>query len=92
MVAFQNKIIYMPNIPPFSRSETVETYERLCAPVRWEEESIMAEDNTRLALVVGEIPSSNAKKDAERLVVLYFQGYVNSVEGVLDVFIVRVDR
>lgn len=92
MVLFQNKIIYMPNIPPFSRSETVEAYERLCAPVRWKEESTVAEDNTRLALVVGEIPSedtANVTKDSERLVVLYFQGYVS---GVFYVFIVRVDR
>ncbi|KAL1992627.1 hypothetical protein VTN49DRAFT_4659 [Thermomyces lanuginosus] len=82
MVLFQNKIIYMPNIPPFSRSETVEAYERLCAPVRWKEESTVAEDNTRLALVVGEIPSedtANVTKDSERLVVLYFQGNASSM-------------
>src|SRR6266498_2441351 len=26
MVVFQNKIIYMPNVPPFSRNEKVEDY------------------------------------------------------------------
>lgn len=76
MVVFQNRIIYMPSLPPFSRSETIADYEGLCGPVVWEERRIVADDGTRLALAVGCIPG---RKDEEtetkrRVVVLYFQG------------------
>lgn len=75
MVLFQKKIIYMPSIPPFSRREDIETYAAGCHPVEWEERRIKSEDDTELALCVGEIPASNFKKSfARQLILLYFQG------------------
>ena len=79
MVVFQNKIIYMPGVPPFSRSEKVADYAQRCNPVRWEEEHIRASDGTRISLLTGEIDdgsrgrrSSTEKRD--HLLVFYFQG------------------
>ncbi len=37
MIIFQNKIIYMPSIPPFSRSEKASDYAAQCKPVIWKE-------------------------------------------------------
>uniref|UniRef100_L2G8G3 Alpha beta superfamily n=1 Tax=Colletotrichum fructicola (strain Nara gc5) TaxID=1213859 RepID=L2G8G3_COLFN len=37
MVVFQNKIIYMPGLPPTARRERIEDYEKQCWGVRWEE-------------------------------------------------------
>ena len=89
LVVFQNKIIYMPSVPPFSRSEKIEDYAASCGPVVWREERIKAADGTRLALAVGEIPGEMSKRDEDgrkvplhrrrrrrRVVVVYFQGYV----------------
>ena len=89
LVVFQNKIIYMPSVPPFSRSEKIEDYAASCRPVAWREERIRAADGTKLALAVGEIPEEVAKRDEDgskvpvcrgrrgrRVVVVYFQGYV----------------
>ena len=86
LVVFQNKIIYMPSVPPFSRSEKIEDYAASCRPVVWREERIKAADGTRLALAVGEIPREMSKQDEDeskvlvhrrkRIVVVYFQGYV----------------
>ena len=86
LVVFQNKIIYMPSVPPFSRSEKIEDYAAGCRPVVWREARIRAADGTKLTLAVGEIPESvgelvstteqaNGRKN-KRVVVIYFQGYV----------------
>ncbi|KAL1957339.1 hypothetical protein VTO42DRAFT_6128 [Malbranchea cinnamomea] len=74
MVIFQNKIIYMPSMPPFSRSEKIEDYARLCGAVRWEERRIRAEDGVEIALCVGSIPRENDDGRRKHVVVLYFQG------------------
>lgn len=83
LVVFQNKIIYMPSVPPFSRSEKIEDYAALCRPVVWREERIKAADGTKLALAVGEIPNMGKGPDVgmskevgkrRRVVILYFQG------------------
>ena len=77
MVLFQNKIIYMPSIPPFSRREEIETYAAICHPVKWEEKRIKSEDETELALCTGEIPASASKEQfARQVVLMYFQGLV----------------
>lgn len=75
MVLFQNKIIYMPSIPPFSRREEIETYRTTCHPVKWEEKRIKSEDKTELALCTGEI-FTGASDDhcARQIVLVYFQG------------------
>ncbi|GAB7366588.1 hypothetical protein MBLNU230_g8574t1 [Neophaeotheca triangularis] len=56
-VIFQEKIIYMPYMPPFTRSEKVADYAQACAPVEWREESIRSSDGTKIAVCVGEISS-----------------------------------
>jgi hypothetical protein len=80
MVLFQNKIIYMPNVPPFARSETVDSHAKRCLPVAWREESVMTADGVRLSLLVGDIrqhgqdiPAASTQGD-DHLAVLYFQG------------------
>ena len=90
LVIFQNKIIYMPSVPPFSRSEKLVDYAAVCRPVIWREERIRAADGVELALAVGEIPrhtlstttekileQKSAGLKQERVVILYFQGYVS---------------
>ncbi|KAL1970595.1 hypothetical protein VTN77DRAFT_4239 [Rasamsonia byssochlamydoides] len=90
MILFQNKIIYMPNIPPFSRSEKVEDYARRCLPVRWREESVVTGDGVRISLLVGNIEEGQSgsqsqsavadlEGDEDHLVVLYFQGNASSL-------------
>ena len=83
LVLFQNKIIYMPSVPPLSRSEKIEDYAASCRPVVWKQEKIRAADGTKLALAVGEIPQTNREGDLKggsvckkrrRIVILYFQG------------------
>ena len=77
MVLFQNKIIYMPSIPPFSRREEIISYKAACRPVAWEERRIESEDGTELALCVGQIPTDTPVGSLGRQVILlYFQGLV----------------
>ena len=83
MVLFQDKIIYMPGMPPFSRSEKIEHYASACKPVQWEEKHIKSLDGTKIALCIGRLPqntdgggevnSSKAIKPKE-VVICYFQG------------------
>ena len=79
MIVFQNQIIYMPSIPPFSRSEKIADYEALCKPVRWREERIKGADGMEVALAVGSMPLeadvTGKGKGRKNVVVLYFQGY-----------------
>ena len=83
MIVFQNQIIYMPSIPPFSRSEKIADYEALCKPVRWREERIKSADGMEVALAVGSVPlevdvtgkGKGKGKGRKDIVVLYFQGY-----------------
>lgn len=79
MVVFQNKIIYMPSMPPFSRSERIEDYRGMCGGVGWEEGRIRSGDGVEIAVCTGRIPAeveADAKKKKKHVVVLYFQGYV----------------
>ena len=71
MVLFQNKIIYMPSMPPFARSEKLEDYAIQCKPVTWREERIEANDGVGLALAIGNIEGAKEGRD---IVILYFQG------------------
>lgn len=81
-VVFQDKIIYMPYMPPFARSEKIADYANSCKPVVWEERKIKSVDGTRISLCVGSIPPaeedasvSKQDGDAERqTVICYFQG------------------
>lgn len=73
LVLFQNKIIYMPSVPPFSRRERINDYETACLPVKWRKVMIKSLDGTPLALCVGET-FGLAQNSNSRAVVLYFQG------------------
>ncbi|KAL2039355.1 hypothetical protein N7G274_008023 [Stereocaulon virgatum] len=90
MIIFQNKIIYMPSMPPYSRSERIASYEVLCRPVVWREERIKSADGVEVALAVGSIPRSHdilkdkiaqsgAGKIGREVVILYFQGNGSSL-------------
>lgn len=59
LILFQNKIIYMPSMPPFSRSERISDYATACRPVAWREERIVATDGTALAIAVWEAQPAN---------------------------------
>jgi uncharacterized protein len=39
MVVFQNKIIYMPGLPPNARRERIEDYKNQCGGIQWREVS-----------------------------------------------------
>jgi hypothetical protein len=85
MVVFQNKIIYMPGLPPNSRWEKIQDYgDRLCG-IAWREERAKAADGTDLALCVADVELGGGLKlkreDSRSSVlpdrhfyVLYFQG------------------
>lgn len=77
MVIFQNKIIYMPSVPPFSRSEKVSDYSNQCRPVVWKEHDLKAADGTALKLLEGSVDL--AVKARKRVIVLYFQGNASSL-------------
>ena len=89
MVLFQDKIIYMPGMPPFARSEKIEDYSKECKPVEWEEKHIKSLDGTKIALCIGHIPQAiNGRRSeagvtreskAKEVVIGYFQGNGSSL-------------
>lgn len=94
MVLFQDKIIYMPNMPPFSRSEKLEDYTNECKPVVWKERHIKSLDGTKLALAIGSIPDTIDKASepgvtreikGKEVVIGYFQGNGSSTPPRLSI-------
>ncbi|TGO92293.1 hypothetical protein BPOR_0006g00330 [Botrytis porri] len=82
MVTFQNKIIYMPGLPPNSRQETIANYQKECLGIKWREEKIRSTDNTAISLCVAEVSCGSATRDQDRrriVYVLYFQGNAASL-------------
>ncbi|KAK4251193.1 Alpha/Beta hydrolase protein [Corynascus novoguineensis] len=88
MVVFQNKIIYMPGLPPTSRRERIADWASMCGGVRWIEERTMAEDGTELALAVTTVPLPEKRRPAAgspdkpapiHVYILYFQGNASSI-------------
>jgi hypothetical protein len=73
MVLFQNKIIYMPSLPPNARWETIANYKDQCGGILWREERIRAADGTRISLCVAEVDTSPAQA-LHTVYILYFQG------------------
>lgn len=55
MVVFQNKIIYMPGLPPNARRENVADYKNQCSGIQWQEERIKSADGTRISLCVASV-------------------------------------
>ena len=78
MVVFQNKIIYMPGLPPNARSETIADYESQCGGIEWREERTVSSDGTRISLCVASVGSGIASQASERVYILYFQGHSTS--------------
>ncbi|KAK3049219.1 hypothetical protein LTR09_009397 [Extremus antarcticus] len=79
MVVFQDKIIYMPSVPPFARSERMEDYLGQCKPVSWETRHIRSLDGTKLAICCGSLPTEpQGKIDTgcvpNGVIICYFQG------------------
>ncbi|PPJ54768.1 hypothetical protein CBER1_04053 [Cercospora berteroae] len=73
-VLFQDKIIYMPYMPPYARKEKIEDYAAVCKPVEWEHLHIASTDGTRIALCVGKISSASRQSTKTKVVICYFQG------------------
>lgn len=79
MVLFQNKIIYMPSLPPGSRREKLQDYAKSWGSVAWEENKIKSLDGTKLTLAIAQLkeehrPARSAEKQCKRRIILYFQG------------------
>lgn len=66
LILFQSKILFMPSIPPFSRSE--KNHRLRCAvPARvWREERITAGDGVEVAVAVGGVVGGNGEGDGAR--------------------------
>lgn len=81
MVLFQDKIIYMPYIPPFSRSEKMDDYVGRCRPVNWESRHIKSLDGTKIALCIGQIPQKEVQDTTSirQVIICYFQGNGSSL-------------
>lgn len=73
MVIFQNKIIYMPGLPPNTRRDTIADYKNQCSGMEWREERKRSGDGTRISLCVASV---NELKDCggRMVYILYFQG------------------
>lgn len=82
MVLFQNKIIYMPFLPPNARSDTIVEYSSQCGGIKWNEEHIKSRDGTDIALAVAEVGSEKQYAAVEK-VVLYFQGERSAIFSTL---------
>ncbi|KAI0856981.1 Alpha/Beta hydrolase protein [Xylaria cubensis] len=82
MVVFQNKIIYMPGLPPNSRREKIHDYRDRLAGINWREERVRASDGTDLALCVTDL-ELGTKRDLRSpdtaFYILYFQGNAASI-------------
>lgn len=87
LVVFQNKIIYMPGMPPNARRETIADYASQCGGVQWEVRRTRAFDGIDLALAVASVSSQSRTGRSEILsgekggkdghvYILYFQGLV----------------
>ena len=76
MVLFQNKIIYMPSLPPGSRREKLDDYSKTWAGVSWKEIKIKSLDRTKLSVAVAKPEDSfvAAHVKQKKVIVLYFQG------------------
>ncbi|RNJ57679.1 hypothetical protein D7B24_005761 [Verticillium nonalfalfae] len=91
MVVFQNKIIYMPGLPPNARRERIEDYARQCGGISWQARRIRAADGTDLAVCMTSVECDGSKAGASSLAagrglatpvyILYFQGLSHSIRN-----------
>ncbi|KAM3077902.1 hypothetical protein ACMFMF_004320 [Clarireedia jacksonii] len=76
MITFQNKIIYMPGLPPNARQETIANYQKECLGIQWREEKIKSTDGTSISLCVAEVNAGTKEKSPRKTIyILYFQGH-----------------
>jgi hypothetical protein len=76
MVVFQNKIIYMPGLPPNARRERIADYKNQCAGITWRVEKTRSLDGTSISLCVASVESESATMlKRKEIYLLYFQGY-----------------
>lgn len=79
MILFQNKIIYMPGLPPNTRRERISDYANQCAGITWREERTRSSDGVQIGMCVAEaegaasLPQSHI---SQPVYVLYFQGKI----------------
>ncbi|KAH7389109.1 Alpha/Beta hydrolase protein [Cadophora sp. MPI-SDFR-AT-0126] len=78
MVLFQNKIIYMPGLPPNARRETIAEYNHQCSGIEWREESIRSLDGTKISLCVASVNDFDVSQ-GRMVYILYFQGNASSI-------------
>jgi len=80
LVLFQNKIIYMPFLPPNARQEKISDYSKQCGTISWREERIRSTDGTAISLCISDIVGKEHSKGkaSKRVYILYFQGYFSS--------------
>ncbi|KAH9216260.1 Alpha/Beta hydrolase protein [Leptodontidium sp. 2 PMI_412] len=78
MVIFQNKIIYMPGLPPNARRETIAEYRNQCSGIEWREVRIKPMDGTKISLCVASVNNIDVC-DTRIVYILYFQGNASSI-------------
>ncbi|KAL2060032.1 hypothetical protein VTL71DRAFT_9854 [Oculimacula yallundae] len=78
MVLFQDKIIYMPGLPPNARREKIADYKSQCGGIVWREEGIKSLDGTKISLCVASVNELGACK-GRMVYILYFQGNASSI-------------
>ncbi|CAG8948880.1 hypothetical protein HYFRA_00002004 [Hymenoscyphus fraxineus] len=82
MILFQNKIIYMPGLPPNARRERIEDYKNQCGGVVWREEKIKSLDGTRISLCIAGVEHGGntlTNSPLKTVYILYFQGNASSL-------------
>lgn len=78
MILFQNKIIYMPGLPPNARREKIEDYKNQCGEIVWREERIKSLDGTCISLCVASVENrvtTSPDLPLKTVYILYFQGW-----------------
>jgi uncharacterized protein len=55
LIAFQNKLIYMPYIPPGARKESIKDYQPQLLGFDWSTAEVRTQDRKRLATCVAKI-------------------------------------
>ncbi|CZT00496.1 related to alpha/beta superfamily hydrolase [Rhynchosporium agropyri] len=78
MVLLQNKIIYMPGLPPNARREKISDYKNQCSGIEWREESITSLDGTKISLCVARVNKLEVC-EGKMVYILYFQGNASSI-------------
>nr|OQO06005.1 hypothetical protein B0A51_18174 [Rachicladosporium sp. CCFEE 5018] len=75
-VLFQDKIIYMPYMPPFARSDKLSEYASNCKPVQWTEHRVRSSDGTMISLAIGALPDARDAQTSSKtdVAIVYFQG------------------